>query len=64
MMMGDLYTAVVVNTFIAMMEAAEFCDCYDRAVSHNLTLNRALLFEREMRTRSVIVAKVRRQRPF
>ena len=45
------------NMFIAMMETAEFCDCYDHAVSHNLSLNRSLLFERKMRTRSVIVAK-------
>jgi hypothetical protein len=52
------------NTFIAMMEAVEFCDCYDRAILHDSTLNRALLFERKMRTRSVIVAKVRCQPPF
>ena len=29
------------NTLIAMMEAAEFCDRYDRAIVHNLTLGLA-----------------------
>ena len=33
------------NTFIAMMKATEFYDCYDRSVFHNLTLYRALLAE-------------------
>jgi len=31
-----------------MMEAAEFCDGYDRAIFHNLTLNRALFGECQM----------------
>jgi hypothetical protein len=34
------------NTFVAMMEAAEFRDCYDRAIFHNLTLDGALFAER------------------
>ena len=36
------------NTFIAMMEAAEFCDRYDRAMFHNLTLDGALFAECQM----------------
>jgi hypothetical protein len=51
------------NTFIALMEA-EFCDCYDRATVHNPDAQSGMLFERKMRTRSVIVAKVCCQRPF
>jgi len=46
------------NTFIAVMEAAEFCDCYDPAIVHNPTLNRALLFERKTRTRSPTALKL------
>jgi len=41
-----------------MVEPADFWDFHDRAVLDNLTLDRALLFER-----LVIVAKVGGQRP-
>lgn len=45
-----------------MVEATEFCDGYDLAISHNLTLNRALLTECQMWTRSMVVAEIRSQR--
>jgi hypothetical protein len=51
------------DTFITMVEAAELGDFCDRAVVDNLTLYRALLFECKVRARSVVVAKVRGQRP-
>jgi hypothetical protein len=38
---------------IAMVKASEFRDFDYRATLHNLTLNRALLFERKMSARSV-----------
>jgi hypothetical protein len=38
------------NTFIAMMKATEFCDCYDRSMFHDLALNRTLFAERQMWT--------------
>jgi hypothetical protein len=31
-----------------MMKSANFCDCYDRAIFHDLALNRALFAERQM----------------
>jgi hypothetical protein len=43
---------------MAMAKASEFRDFDDRATLHNLTLNRALLFEGKTRTRSVVGAKV------
>ena len=46
-----------------MMQAAEFRDLDDRAVVHDLTLNRALLFQRQVRTGSVVIVEVRRQHP-
>lgn len=36
------------NAFITMMKSANFLDCYDRAIFHNLTLNGALFAERQM----------------
>jgi hypothetical protein len=41
------------DTFIAMMKATEFGNFNDRSTFHRLTLNRAMLFERRMRTWSV-----------
>src|SRR5689334_4777290 len=45
------------DPFITMVEAAEFRDFEDYAVLHYLTLNRALFVQRQMRPRSVVVAK-------
>jgi hypothetical protein len=36
------------DTFITMMEAAEFCDRYDHAMFHNLMLDGALFAECQM----------------
>jgi hypothetical protein len=47
-----------------MMKATEFCDCYDRSILHDLTLNRALFVERRMRTGSMVIAEIGSQRPF
>jgi hypothetical protein len=47
------------DAFIAMVKASEFRDFDDRATLHNLTLNRALLFERKMRPRSVVSSESR-----
>ena len=46
-----------------MMQAAELRDFDDGAMLHDLALNRTLLFQREMRTRSVVIVEVRRQSP-
>src|SRR5438876_1348364 len=42
------------DTLITMMKAAEFRDFDDHAMPHDLTLNRALFVQRQMRTRSVV----------
>ena len=47
-----------------MVQSADFIDCYDHAMLHNLPLNRTLFVEREMWARSVIVAEICGQRPF
>src|SRR4026208_548599 len=49
--------------FITMMQAAELRDFADRAMLHDLPLNRALLFQREVRARSVVIVEVRGQSP-
>jgi len=36
------------HAFITMMKSANFFDCYDRAIFHNLTLDGALFAERQM----------------
>ena len=36
------------NTLITMMKSANFCDCYDRAIFHDLALNWVLFAERQM----------------
>jgi hypothetical protein len=46
------------NTFITMMKSANFCDCYDRAIFHDLALNWALFTERQMGARSVVVVEI------
>lgn len=33
---------------MTMMKSANFCDCYDRAIFHDLALNWALFAERQM----------------
>jgi hypothetical protein len=52
------------DTFVTMVEAAEFWNFCDRAVLHNLTLDWALLFERKVRAQLAVVAKVGGQCPF
>jgi len=47
-----------------MMKATEFCDCYDRSILYDLTLNRALFVERRMWTGSMVTAEIGSQRPF
>lgn len=51
------------NAFITMIKSANFLDCYDRAIFHNLTLDGALFAERQMGARSVVVAEILSQRP-
>jgi hypothetical protein len=46
-----------------MIKSANFLDCYDRAIFHNLTLDGALFAERQMGARSVVVAEILSQRP-
>ena len=46
-----------------MVQAAELRDFDDHAMLHDLPLNRTLLFQREMRTRSVVIVEVRGQSP-
>jgi hypothetical protein len=46
-----------------MVKTTEFRDFDDRAMTHNLALDRTLLFQRQMRTRSMVVVEVCRQRP-
>jgi hypothetical protein len=36
------------NTFKAVMKATEFCNCYDRAIFHDVAFDRALFAERQM----------------
>ena len=46
-----------------MVKAAKFRDFDNRAVFHDLTVDRAFLFQRQMRTGSVVILKVRGQCP-
>ena len=45
-----------------MMKSANFRDCYDRAIFHDLALNWALFAERQTWTGSVVVAEIGSQR--
>jgi hypothetical protein len=50
------------NTLVTMMKSANFRDCYDRAIFHDLALNWVLFAERETWTGSVLVAEIGSQR--
>lgn len=45
-------------TFVSVMEAADFCDGGDNAFASDGTWNRGVLGEREMRSRSLVVATI------
>jgi hypothetical protein len=46
-----------------MVKTSEFRDFDDRSMFHDLTLDRTFLFQRQMRTGSVVIVEVRGQRP-
>ena len=45
-----------------MTKSANFCDCYDRAIFHDLALNWALFADRQMGARSVVFVEICDQR--
>ena len=46
------------DTFITMVKATEFRNFNDRAMLHNRTFDRALLLERKIGTRLMVMAEV------